>query len=344
MFRLTGDLKRSHASAAVSGAWTSVALVPATGSSGGGVTTTMFKFGGGAVMNSAGSILERTYSLPGGVNVTKRVSGDVWSYPNIHGDVVATANAGGVKQGVTMTYDPFGVALSGLPDNAAGDWDYGWVGQHSKGTDHIVGMVATIEMGARQYIPQLGRFIEQDPIEGGVSNAYDYPSDPVNVWDLTGEFGIGGGCEFDASLLIYNSRRGQRPIKARGRASTTCSRSMLQIDVWFTVRRGISSRTWMSKGTPDWRTYNRRVVRATKTNSYESAKGLVGSYFLEAHLRIESFPGIYLTPLPGSGCYSMSDVVSSVVNCSMSRAYALTEGSSHNGSPIFFEVESLRSP
>ena len=41
-------------------------------------------------------------------------------------------------------------------------------------------------MGARQYSPILGRFLEIDPIEGGTANDYSYVNDPVNMADLDG--------------------------------------------------------------------------------------------------------------------------------------------------------------
>ncbi|MDO4684501.1 MAG: RHS repeat-associated core domain-containing protein [Candidatus Saccharibacteria bacterium] len=43
------------------------------------------------------------------------------------------------------------------------------------------------QMGARVYLPILGRFLQVDPVEGGTDNNYAYANDPVNEFDLDGQ-------------------------------------------------------------------------------------------------------------------------------------------------------------
>jgi len=41
-------------------------------------------------------------------------------------------------------------------------------------------------MGARVYLPTLGRFTSVDPVQGGTPNNYVYPTDLVGDFDLAG--------------------------------------------------------------------------------------------------------------------------------------------------------------
>ena len=45
-------------------------------------------------------------------------------------------------------------------------------------------------MGVRLYSPNLGRFLSVDPILGGNDNAYVYPTDPINMFDLDGRASV----------------------------------------------------------------------------------------------------------------------------------------------------------
>ncbi len=173
----------------------------------GGTTVARYTYSGSsdspvAVLDASSAVIDRLISLPGGATVRKRAGADLWSYPNIHGDTVATANGSGVKQGTTRTYDPYGQALAGTPDTYTGPLDPGWLGGPQRLTDTANNI---IQMGARPYVPSLGRFLAVDPVFGGSCNNYDYTcADPVDGRDLDGSM-------FFDSAGIVNATRGYKP-------------------------------------------------------------------------------------------------------------------------------------
>ncbi|MFD6394561.1 PA14 domain-containing protein [Nocardia sp. NPDC060259] len=150
------------------------------------------------VLDSQGGLRQRLVKLPGGVLLTKNYAAGTsanWSYPNVHGSILFTADGSGARTGALHLYDPYGQNIDPvtgvigdipIPATAEGGMDFGWLGQHTVPIEHVASQQA-LEMGARTYLPILGRFLQTDPISGGSANDYEYVNgDPINQLDLTG--------------------------------------------------------------------------------------------------------------------------------------------------------------
>jgi RHS repeat-associated protein len=161
-------------------------------------TTTLY-LGGDAIHLSSGSATEidRTYSFPDGpsaVRVATAAGSSLhWQAADPHGTGTVDITA----DGLTVTrrrYTPFGQDRT---PTSSQDWagDKGFVGGTRDDTNQLT------NLGARQYSPALGRFLNPDPLLDSASpqqwNGYAYANNmPINALDSSGKIlacgGLGG--------------------------------------------------------------------------------------------------------------------------------------------------------
>jgi RHS repeat-associated protein len=119
------------------------------------------------------------------LTVEQTGNGDL-TLANPHGDVVtsidlATASATATTISGWNSYDEYGTPATGNT-SSTGTVQYGWLGAKQRATS---GAGLTL-MGVRLYNPATGLFTSTDPVNGGNANAYVYPTDSVNRFDLDG--------------------------------------------------------------------------------------------------------------------------------------------------------------
>ena len=101
---------------------------------------------------------------------------------NLHGDIIAKAY---LSETATELAGKADTSEFGVPTVAA-PAKYAWLGASELPTELSSGVVT---MGVRSYVPQIGRFLQPDPIPGGSADAYSYTfGDPVNSTDPTGAY------------------------------------------------------------------------------------------------------------------------------------------------------------
>jgi RHS repeat-associated protein len=120
-------------------------------------------------------------SLGGMAAIQSSTEGIDLQLVDLQGNIVATVPYGGSEKPEFME----GATEYGVPRGSS-PAKYSWLGASQRSTELDSGVV---NMGARTYVPAIGRFLQADPVPGGSANAYAYVfGDPVGESDLSGEY------------------------------------------------------------------------------------------------------------------------------------------------------------
>ncbi|WP_091561803.1 DNRLRE domain-containing protein [Micromonospora pattaloongensis] len=134
------------------------------------------------VENGAGDVIRNVTSVSGKlVANTGSSGGTALLLTNLHGDVNLVLPLTGGESPTVVVMDEYGVVAAETKPR------YGWLGDRQRNAETVTDMIL---MGARIYDPGTGRFLSRDPIEGGNSNSYIYPADPINFLDADGQAAV----------------------------------------------------------------------------------------------------------------------------------------------------------
>jgi RHS repeat-associated protein len=146
------------------------------------------------VRDGGWNITEKRISLPG-LQLTLKVQGASnsgvyaaeYTVSSSLGHTLVTLASNGNLAGSNINlhrFGPFGEVINQDPNSK---YEYAGSAQRRTEAEYALKFVT---MGARLYLPTLGRFLSVDPVKGGTQNDYVYVVDPIGSSDFSGEWGL----------------------------------------------------------------------------------------------------------------------------------------------------------